>query len=43
VERGTGFVMTVATMFVLLFVLVPQPLVNAALDAVQSLQTVSGP
>jgi NADH-quinone oxidoreductase subunit N len=40
VERGTGFVMTIATLFVLLFVLVPQPLVNAALAAVQSLQTV---
>jgi hypothetical protein len=32
--------MTIATLFVLLFVLVPQPLVNAALAAVQSLQTV---
>ncbi len=40
VERGPGFVMTIATLFVLLFVLVPQPLVNAALAAVQSLQTV---
>jgi NADH-quinone oxidoreductase subunit N len=43
VERGTGFVMTIAALFVLLFVLVPQPLVNAALVAAQSLQTVSAP
>ena len=39
VERGTGLVMTIAALFVLLFVLVPQPLVNAALAAAQSLQT----
>jgi len=43
VERGTGFVMTIATLFVLLFVFVPQPLVNAALAAVQSLQPVPAP
>jgi len=43
VERGAGFVMTIAALFVLLFVLVPQPLVNAALVAAQSLQTVSAP
>jgi hypothetical protein len=35
--------MTIAALFVLLFVLVPQPLVNAALVAAQSLQTVSAP
>ena len=43
VERGTGFVMTIAALFVLLFVFVPQPLVNAALAAAQSLQAITTP
>jgi NADH-quinone oxidoreductase subunit N len=43
VERGAGFVMTVSGLFVLLFVLVPAPLVNAALAAVRSLQAAPGP
>ena len=43
VERGTGFVMTIAALFVLLFVFVPQPLVNAALAAAQSLQSITTP
>jgi NADH-quinone oxidoreductase subunit N len=44
-DRGANFVMIVAGLFVLLFVFVPAPLVNAALSAARSLQstTVAGP
>jgi len=42
VDRGAGFVMTISGLFVLLFILVPTPLVNAALAAARSLQTVPG-
>ncbi len=42
VERGAGLVMTIAGMFVLLFVLLPAPLVNAALIAAQSLHASPG-
>jgi len=38
VERGTGVVMTIAGLFVVLFVLVPAPLVDAALVAARALQ-----
>ncbi len=37
VERGAGFVMTVSGLFVLLFVLLPAPLVDAALTAARAL------
>jgi NADH-quinone oxidoreductase subunit N len=37
-DRGTNFVMTIAGLFVLLFVLVPAPLVDAALTAARALQ-----
>jgi NADH-quinone oxidoreductase subunit N len=37
-EQGTRFVMAIAGLFVLLFVLVPAPLVDAALSATKSLQ-----
>jgi NADH-quinone oxidoreductase subunit N len=43
VERGAGFVMTISGLFVLLFVLVPAPLVQAALTAARSLRAVPGP
>jgi NADH-quinone oxidoreductase subunit N len=43
VERGPGFVMTVSGLFVLLFILLPAPLVGAALTAAKSLQIASGP
>ena len=39
VERGAGIVMAVTGAFVLLFVLLPAPLVDAALTAARSLQT----
>jgi NADH-quinone oxidoreductase subunit N len=39
IERGAGIVITVTGAFVLLFVLVPAPLVDAALIAARSLQT----
>jgi len=38
VERGTGVVMTIAGLFVVLFVLLPAPLVDAALVAARALQ-----
>ncbi len=38
VEQGTRFVMTVTGLFVLLFVLAPAPLVDAALTAARALQ-----
>jgi NADH-quinone oxidoreductase subunit N len=37
VDRGTGFVMTLSGAFVLLFVLIPAPLVDAALTAARAL------
>ena len=37
VDRGAGFVMALSGAFVLLFVLVPAPLVNAALTAARAL------
>ncbi len=37
VERGAGFVMTLSGAFVLLFVLIPAPLVDAALAAARAL------
>jgi NADH-quinone oxidoreductase subunit N len=37
VERGAGFVMTLSGAFVLLFVLIPAPLVDAALTAARTL------
>lgn len=40
VERGPGFVMTISGLFVLLFVVLPAPLVNAAWTAVQSLPSI---
>ena len=43
VERGAGFVMTISALFVLLFVLLPAPLVDAALAAAQSLHSAPGP
>lgn len=42
VERGTGFVMTIAGLFVLLFVLMPSPLINAAKTAAHSLHVATG-
>jgi NADH-quinone oxidoreductase subunit N len=42
VERGAGFVMTISGLFVLLFVLLPAPLVGAALTAARSLHSVPG-
>jgi NADH-quinone oxidoreductase subunit N len=44
-DRGANFVMTVAGLFVLLFVFAPAPLVDAALTAARSLQTttIAGP
>jgi NADH-quinone oxidoreductase subunit N len=42
VDRGAGLVMTIAALFVLLFVLVPAPLVDAALVAARSLQAAPG-
>jgi NADH-quinone oxidoreductase subunit N len=42
VERGAGFVMTISGLFVLLFVLLPAPLVQAALTAARSLHSVPG-
>jgi NADH-quinone oxidoreductase subunit N len=42
VERGAGFVMTIAGLFVLLFVLLPAPLVEAALTAARALHSVPG-
>jgi NADH-quinone oxidoreductase subunit N len=43
VERGPGLVMTISALFVLLFIVLPAPLVNAALAAAQSLQTLPAP
>lgn len=43
VERGTGFVMTVSAAFVLLFIIVPAPLIDAAATAAQSLHAAAGP
>ncbi len=37
VDRGAGFVMALSGAFVLLFVLVPAPLVDAALTAARAL------
>ena len=37
VERGPGLVMTLSAMFILLFIIVPAPLVDAALAAAQSI------
>jgi NADH-quinone oxidoreductase subunit N len=37
VERGPGLVMTLSALFVLLFIIVPTPLVDAALAAAQSI------
>jgi NADH-quinone oxidoreductase subunit N len=37
VERGPGLVMTLSVLFVLLFIIVPTPLVDAALAAAQSI------
>jgi NADH-quinone oxidoreductase subunit N len=42
VERGAGFVMTVSGLFVLLFVLLPAPLVDAALTAARALHAPPG-
>jgi NADH-quinone oxidoreductase subunit N len=42
VDRGAGLIMTIAGLFVLLFVLVPAPLVEAALVAARSLQAAPG-
>jgi NADH-quinone oxidoreductase subunit N len=42
VDRGAGLIMTIAGLFVLLFVLVPAPLVDAALVAARSLQAAPG-
>jgi NADH-quinone oxidoreductase subunit N len=42
IDRGPGLVMTLSGMFVLLFILVPMPLVDAALTAARSLQTLPG-
>ena len=42
VERGAGFVMTISGLFVLLFVLLPAPLVDAALVAARSLHSSPG-
>lgn len=42
VERGSGFVMTVSALFVLLFVVLPAPLIDAALNAAHSLYTAPG-
>jgi NADH-quinone oxidoreductase subunit N len=42
VERGPGFVMTISGLFVLLFVLMPAPLVDAALDAARALHAAPG-
>ena len=39
VERGAGFVMTISGLFVLLFVILPAPLVEAALVAARSLHS----
>lgn len=43
VERGTGFVMTVSGLFVLLFIIVPGPLIDAAMTAAHSLHAVAAP
>jgi len=40
VERGPGFVMTIAGLFVVLFIFLPSPLVDAALAAARSLPSV---
>jgi NADH-quinone oxidoreductase subunit N len=42
VERGAGFVMTISGLFVLLFVLLPAPLVDAALTAARTLHALPG-
>jgi len=42
VERGAGFVMTISGLFVLLFVLLPAPLVDAALVAAHALHSPPG-
>jgi NADH-quinone oxidoreductase subunit N len=42
VERGAGFVMTVSGLFLLLFVLLPAPLVDAALTAARALHALPG-
>jgi NADH-quinone oxidoreductase subunit N len=42
VERGAGFVMAVSGLFVLLFILLPAPLVEAALTAAHSLHAAPG-
>ncbi len=42
VERGAGFVMTISGLFVLLFVLLPAPLVDAALTAARALHAPPG-
>ncbi len=42
VERGTGLVMTISGLFVLLFVLLPEPLINAAKTAAQALHAAPG-
>jgi NADH-quinone oxidoreductase subunit N len=41
VERGAGFVMTLSGAFVLLFVVLPGPLVDAALTAARALHVVT--
>jgi NADH-quinone oxidoreductase subunit N len=42
VDRGPGLVMTLSGLFIMLFILVPMPLVEAALTAARSLQTLPG-
>ncbi len=42
VERGAGFVMTISGLFVLLFVLMPAPLVDAAFVAARALHSPPG-
>lgn len=42
IDRGPGLVMTLSGLFVLLFIIVPMPLVDAALSAARSLQTLPG-
>jgi NADH-quinone oxidoreductase subunit N len=42
VERGAGFVMAISGLFVLLFILLPAPLVGAALTAAHSLHAAPG-
>ena len=43
IDGGTGFVMTVSALFVLLFIIVPAPLIDAAMSAAQSLHGIAAP